>query len=354
MFLIQKTIDSPSATAALTGGIFAELKVLVGILHVSTLASIRALQIKSANLCYQQWVVALYGLYLSTIVMIKISVALSFLRIVRAVWQRRLIQIATIIFAIYNIAFCFIAVFQCGNPANYVVQEAEGKCLDPKIVIPLNYVSAALNISTDWLFVAIPVMVVSKSKMPKVTKISAAILLSLGAVASICSIVRLKFIPGLKPGHEFLHSSVSVGIWSAIETGLGITAISLSTLRPLFKSFLGSSGDHYGSVTARKNTQADQMIAPPVYRHDVDGLYRISVDDVCGITTTVAGPPGKGIEMDEYRKQAGQREEEISFEEDKKDVNGFKHRSGSEESLVSPALDRVMMTTEVVQRAGRR
>lgn len=198
--------------------------------------------------------------------------------------------------------------------------------------------------------------------MPKVTKVTAAFLLSLGALSSICSIVRLKFIPGLRPGHNFLHSSMDTGTWSCIELGLGIIAVSLSTLRPLFKSVLGGSSNRsgvYGS-TAKYNTSnanGTKLATVRTQEHHVDGLYRISDDDFCGITTTVVGPDAKGIEMEEVSisKEAGYSVKETSLEEGRKGGNVvMSHWNESEHNLVSPPQNGVLMVTEVVVRGSNR
>ena len=49
---------------------------------------------------------------------------------------------------------------------------------------------------------------------------------------------------------DFLYATTDVAIWSCVETGIGIAACSLATLRPLFRAFLsrsrllGGTGSH--------------------------------------------------------------------------------------------------------------
>lgn len=51
--------------------------------------------------------------------------------------------------------------------------------------------------------------------------------------ASCATIVRLKFLTLYNNPAEFMFSTGSIGIWSVVEEGIGITAGSLPSLRPL-------------------------------------------------------------------------------------------------------------------------
>jgi hypothetical protein len=59
--------------------------------------------------------------------------------------------------------------------------------------------------------------------------------------ASSATIVRLPYLHTLNDVDDFLYSTTGVAIWSTLETGIGITASSLATLRPLFQNFFGVS-----------------------------------------------------------------------------------------------------------------
>lgn len=193
--------------------------------------------------------------------------------------------------------------------------------------------------------------------MPKATKLTAAFLLSLGALSSISSIVRIKYIPGLQPGVNFLHDSVSITLWSCVEVGLGIVAISLSTLRPLFKSVLGgpSNGSMpatYEERTNRRNHQSNTLCTNSNDR-DVEGLYRISDDDFGGggTTTTVVGATTKSYEMQDLKEPVFHTEESSLEDLSGKEESAL-HRSESQQSLVVPlnpveTLGGIKTTTQV-------
>jgi len=79
------------------------------------------------------------SLYIVTTVVLKLALAIFFLRIIpeNFSWQRKAIYIATGIYTTYGLAFTFIVVFQCGNPADFFMQEARKACMSDTILQPL-------------------------------------------------------------------------------------------------------------------------------------------------------------------------------------------------------------------------
>lgn len=108
--------------------------------------------------------------------------------------------------------------------------------MDEDVIQSLAYFQTSTNAVTDLIYAILPIFIIRESKLPPIAKISSCLLLALGTVGGIASVVRLKYIKGLQPGPDFFNSSVNIAIWSLIEPGLGITAASLATLRPLLKA----------------------------------------------------------------------------------------------------------------------
>ncbi|KEQ93701.1 hypothetical protein AUEXF2481DRAFT_30790 [Aureobasidium subglaciale EXF-2481] len=177
------------------------------------------------------------SLYIVTTVVLKLALAIFFLRIIPEdfAWQRKTIYLATGIYTTYGLVFAFIVIFQCGNPANFFVQEARKACVSDDILQPLYYTAGGMNALTDWMFSLLPVTVIWSAAIPRSTKISAGCLLGLGSLASIASLIRLAYIPGIEASPTFLEHAVNIASWSVVEPGLGIVAASLATLRPLFR-----------------------------------------------------------------------------------------------------------------------
>lgn len=126
--------------------------------------------------------------------------------------------------------------------------------------------------------------------MPKITKMWAGVLLGLGALGSVASLVRIAFVHGLEPTSNFFKTTGHLEFWSVIEAGLGIAAVSLATLRPLFARCLGSARNTYGTpsrrtdVRMRVGTNSDSamdfaMTDGMGTRSQIQGGARMSISD---------------------------------------------------------------------------
>jgi hypothetical protein len=184
------------------------------------------------------------SLYVLTTILFKISLAIFFLRIVVAKWQRRLIVISTAIFTAWSLAYMFIILFRCGPPKEVLLNTARGKCLPMGIINPLLYVSGITNALMDVMFACLPTFILWHSQMPKKTKISCCILLSLGGLSCVASIVRIALLGGVVDQAHYLTNAINTGLVSVVEPGLAITAASLGTLRPLFHAVAEKTSLH--------------------------------------------------------------------------------------------------------------
>jgi hypothetical protein len=176
------------------------------------------------------------SLYVLTTILFKISLAIFFLRIVVAQWQRRLIIISTAIFTAWSLAYMFITTFRCGLPKNILLNTARGKCIATSAVSPLLYVSGISNALMDIMFALLPTTVLWNSQMPIKTKISCCILLSMGGLSCVASIIRIAFLNGVSDQAHYFENAINTALVSIVEPGLAITAASLGTLRPLFQA----------------------------------------------------------------------------------------------------------------------
>lgn len=206
-------------------------------------------------LTFNQYVILEFAFYLMTTAFLKLSLAVFFLRILLEKWQRRVIIISTAIFSVYTFAFFFVAVFQCGNPAMYLLHKVQGTCVPWRVLAPLNYIHGVMNALTDWVFVSLPILVVRKANMRGRDKASVMLVLTLGVLGSVASVVRLFYIKDLHAGDSsatsFFSNASTIAIASIVEPGMGIMAACLATLRPLFKSFLDHTRTHGSSRTPK-------------------------------------------------------------------------------------------------------
>lgn len=117
-----------------------------------------------------------------------------------------------------------------------------GRCISPELIGQFTYIHAAINALTDIIFAVLPVIIVSNLQLNTRKKIVVSSILALGALAAIAVLVRIPYIKVLVENpFDILFYSTNVIVLTILEPGLGITAASLATLRPLFNTFLSRS-----------------------------------------------------------------------------------------------------------------
>jgi len=173
--------------------------------------------------------------------MLKIAVGFFLLRITVAPMHIWLIRFIMVVSAIVGVAYTSVVIFQC-KPISFwwdLNPNHTGTCLSGTLVMNFTFVVSGLNAFADWVFAMLPVLIVKDLHMKKRMKVVVAGVIALAAIGSTATIIRLPYTTSLK-GYkgDFLYRTTDFAIWSTVEVGLGITAGSIATLRPLMKQAL--------------------------------------------------------------------------------------------------------------------
>ncbi|KAE9990961.1 hypothetical protein EG327_000674 [Venturia inaequalis] len=176
--------------------------------------------------------------YLMTIMFLKISLGLFFLRVVSKKWQRKVVYATMFLSTIINIYHTVFVVFSCGSPQHYLERMIQMKCVRKSVELGLAYEQAAVTTITDFVFALLPLPLLWNLSMDRRSKTLVGCILGLGTLGSIFSIVRFKYIDGLGSHEDFFWNAANVSIWSTMEMGTGIIAGCLATMRPLFKKLV--------------------------------------------------------------------------------------------------------------------
>ncbi|CAI7612795.1 unnamed protein product [Penicillium glandicola] len=181
----------------------------------------------------------------------KISVCIFLMRItIRPlhIWILYTVMAFTVI---SGLVFMFLMLLQC-RPLEYFWTKLAydpniiGHCMDMKIIIIMTYIYSGFAALCDFTVGLLPIFLVRNLHMKRQTKIAVMGILSMACIASSAVIVRVPFVQTFSDP-DFLYATYQIAIWSNVEAGLGITAGSLATLRPLLRKFTGSRSDQYYS-----------------------------------------------------------------------------------------------------------
>ncbi|KAK9771444.1 hypothetical protein AB5N19_03193 [Seiridium cardinale] len=195
-------------------------------------------------------------LYVLANMAIKASIAIFLLRLCITKLHRVIIWTVIGVTELYSLFFFLLFVLQCRPTSlfwlRYTSTPPDGSCLDASVVAKAFYGYSAVSCWTDWTFSILPVFLVWNLQMNTQVKLSVIAILAAGAIASSATIVRFPYLYSLTDINDFLYSTSDVAIWSTVETGLGITAAGVATLRPLLKTLFGGGSSARGNGTSAR------------------------------------------------------------------------------------------------------
>lgn len=168
-------------------------------------------------------------------IMIKVSIGLFLLRITINKIQRWIIYIVMGLTVLTGLVFFFVTLLQC-TPISFFWDKftQTGSCINVDIIIALTFLYSVVSVICDFAFAILPVFLVWDLNMSFNTRLVLVPILGMACVASIAVICRMAYVMDFK-NPDFLWATVDIAIWSDTEQGLGITAGSLATLRPLYR-----------------------------------------------------------------------------------------------------------------------
>lgn len=67
--------------------------------------------------------------------------------------------------------------------------------------------------------------------------------------ASITTVIRIPYLKSFRDTSDFLYATTDVALWTTAELGIGISAASLATLRPLLRKLMGESPLAFSSAS---------------------------------------------------------------------------------------------------------
>ncbi|EAU34076.1 conserved hypothetical protein [Aspergillus terreus NIH2624] len=227
----------------------------------------------------------------------KVSVCIFLMRITVArlhIWTLYSVMAMT---AVAGLVFMLIMLLQCRPLQFFWTRKAfdpaiPGHCLDMEIIVAMTYVYSAFAAICDFTVGILPIFLVRKLHMKRKTKIAVVGILSMACIASCAVIIRLPWVSTFYDP-DFLFSTVEIALWSNIETGLGITAGSMATLRPLLRHWFGSNADYSSGMPgvsgsrSRRPPGASRDRPFPLGSLDEHAQNRLRPDKLAVTVTTV-------------------------------------------------------------------
>ncbi|PVH93122.1 hypothetical protein DM02DRAFT_249370 [Periconia macrospinosa] len=170
--------------------------------------------------------------------LLKIAVGLFLLRIAVKRLHIWIIWTIMVIAGLVGTTYTMVVIFQC-RPISYwwtLDPTAHGSCIPATLIMNFTFSVSALNSFADWTFGLLPILIIKDLQMKRRVKIVVSGVIALAAIASTATIIRLPYTKSLGSYKgELLYDTVDFALWTTIEVGIGITAGSIATLKPLVK-----------------------------------------------------------------------------------------------------------------------
>ncbi|PCD26476.1 hypothetical protein AU210_012901 [Fusarium oxysporum f. sp. radicis-cucumerinum] len=238
----------------------------------------------------RKWVWIGQVFYSLSLTPIKASICVTLLRIA-VTKTHRIIVWATLIFTIVTMLYHTIGTFFACMPitANW---DDRTKCSLP-FLMSVGYMVSLSAVVSDWICAILPIFMLYKSHMRKATKVSVSIILGLGILASLCTIIRLPYLKAFSHPEDYLYHVANIVLWSTLESGIGIIAGCLPSLRKLvssrfhFDSSTGSSPTHitpFSGTSRAVITSQSVPAARRTHRGEVGDNWE-QLDDVEGTSS---------------------------------------------------------------------
>ncbi|KAF4537190.1 Integral membrane family protein [Lasiodiplodia theobromae] len=246
--------------------------------------------------------------YCTSIVLIKLSIAFTFGRIIThqkgILWTLR-ITVGTFMAVTTSVAiYCAC---QCQPIAKSWNPAIEGHCQPSNILASLSMTVTVCSIVSDIVIAILPIPLLWNVQINRSAKFAACFLLSLGLFACVCACVRLGYTLALTSTEDYLFQVYGVTVWCFAEVGVALTVGCLSTLRPLCVSCLGSSFKSSRGTSDYAKGNSNYARGTYELRSNKDGLIHSTVQ-AGEVTTATSDRAGSYTDNDSDRGILGSDE----------------------------------------------
>ncbi|KAF2822696.1 hypothetical protein CC86DRAFT_301028 [Ophiobolus disseminans] len=183
-----------------------------------------------------------YYLWISQIVNL---IALSFLKWSICAWllvlnfsklYQVIVWISILMVTVFNFLAPVLTLFGCSPlEANWNYGFSPRKCW-AKGTLELSYTQGISNIITDVVYMAAPLIYLSRVQLSKKTQLGIRIVFLLSIPATICSIFKTVELKAITKTQDPTWDAINLQIWSSAEASIGILIASLPPLRKAFDS----------------------------------------------------------------------------------------------------------------------
>jgi hypothetical protein len=119
-------------------------------------------------------------------VFLKISLGIFFHRALVRRWHKWVIYVTVTVSTVFGIAYFFFSIFQCGlfrTVMEFGMRKLTNEgCVSPTAALTMGYVGSMIATLTDFIFAALPILVLKHTKMEMREKVTVFFILAFAAM----------------------------------------------------------------------------------------------------------------------------------------------------------------------------
>jgi hypothetical protein len=123
--------------------------------------------------------------YIVTMLTLKISIGIFFLRIAFRPWHRYIVYCSVTFSTVFSVAYLFVAIFQCGyftSALVFFLRRVADECISRASNLALALTAGVITTLTDLSFAILPFAVLHRAAVSKKEKVIVGFILTLAAV----------------------------------------------------------------------------------------------------------------------------------------------------------------------------
>ncbi|KAK4443032.1 hypothetical protein QBC34DRAFT_214792 [Podospora aff. communis PSN243] len=136
-----------------------------------------------------------------------------------------------------------------------------GECWPTSTAFITSMIQSVVSIATDWLIALFPIVIVRKLNMARRTKVVLVVLMGMGIFAGAAALLKLFHLRSLTTRSDITWDVVDLTCWSIVEQNVGIIAVSIPCIRPLF-SRIFRIGSTPSDPNGNKPYRSDYHLGP--------------------------------------------------------------------------------------------
>ena len=159
---------------------------------------------------------------------VKISVCLTLLRVVERGRQRisQFLWCLLVFVATTHLALAMLFFLHCRPLAALWNPQVHGSCLSTHTTVLAGYIGFAIDVSTDLVCATIPILVIHRLQMNRMTKIALCALMGLGVFTAVCAVIKAITLRGVF-ANDYTWGFTKPATWAAVEQFVGIIISSI-------------------------------------------------------------------------------------------------------------------------------